>query len=45
MALALDTEGVEFIGINNRNLHSFKLDMTTTPRLMAAAAEASELLC
>ena len=39
MALALDTEGVEFIGINNRNLHSFKLDMTTTPRLMAQAAK------
>ena len=31
--------GVEFIGINNRNLHSFKLDMDATPRLMAAAAK------
>ena len=39
MMLALDTAGVEFIGINNRNLHSFKLDMSTTPRLMASAAK------
>ena len=39
MQFALDTEGVEFIGINNRNLHSFKLDMTITPRPPAAAAE------
>ena len=37
MALALDCPGVECIGINNRNLHSFQLDMSTTPRLMAFA--------
>ena len=37
MALALECPGVECIGINNRNLHSFKLDMSTTERLMSYA--------
>ena len=37
MALALECPGVECIGINNRNLHSFKLDMSTTERLMRYA--------
>ncbi|KAH8053681.1 indole-3-glycerol-phosphate synthase [Aureococcus anophagefferens] len=32
MALALDCPGVECIGINNRNLHSFKLDIGVSMR-------------
>ncbi|KAH8048074.1 indole-3-glycerol-phosphate synthase [Aureococcus anophagefferens] len=42
MALALDCPGVECIGINNRNLHSFKLDMSTTERLMSYAIRGAE---
>ena len=37
MDIALETPGVALVGVNNRNLHSFKLDMGTTPRLLQRA--------
>jgi anthranilate synthase/indole-3-glycerol phosphate synthase/phosphoribosylanthranilate isomerase len=36
MDIALDA-GAKVIGVNNRNLHTFKLDLGTTERVMEAA--------
>jgi anthranilate synthase / indole-3-glycerol phosphate synthase / phosphoribosylanthranilate isomerase len=38
MAIALDA-GARHVGVNSRNLHTFKLDMDTTQRVARIAAE------
>jgi anthranilate synthase/indole-3-glycerol phosphate synthase/phosphoribosylanthranilate isomerase len=38
MHIALDA-GARVIGVNNRNLHTFQLDLGTTERVMAVARE------
>jgi len=38
MVIALDA-GARVIGVNNRNLHTFKLDLETTTRVMEVARE------
>ncbi len=37
--------GAKVIGVNNRNLHDFKVDMETTSRVASAAEEAGVILC
>jgi len=44
MALALEL-GAQVIGVNNRNLHDFKVDMNTTSRLVDMVKERDVILC
>jgi anthranilate synthase / indole-3-glycerol phosphate synthase / phosphoribosylanthranilate isomerase len=44
MALALEL-GAQVIGVNNRNLHDFKVDMGTTSRLVDMVKERDVILC
>ncbi|KAK0550750.1 anthranilate synthase / indole-3-glycerol phosphate synthase [Tilletia horrida] len=45
MTRALDVVGAKVIGVNNRNLHDFVVDMGTTSRLADAAKERGVILC
>ncbi|KAF7980811.1 hypothetical protein HWV62_36422 [Athelia sp. TMB] len=44
MALALEL-GAQVIGVNNRNLHDFQVDMATTSRLVDMVKERDVVLC
>lgn len=44
MKLALDL-GAKVIGVNNRNLHDFQVDMGTTSRLVEMVRESDVILC
>lgn len=44
MALALEL-GAQVIGVNNRNLHDFQVDMGTTSRLVDMVKERDVILC
>lgn len=43
MEIALDC-GAKVIGINNRNLHTFQLDMNTTPRVLQVIQQHNKVL-
>lgn len=43
MEIALDC-GAKVIGINNRNLHTFQLDMNTTPRVLQVIQRHNKVL-
>ncbi|KAK0536234.1 anthranilate synthase / indole-3-glycerol phosphate synthase [Tilletia horrida] len=45
MTRALDVVDAKVIGVNNRNLHDFNVDMGTTSRLADAARERGVILC